>query len=294
MRERISRTREQILEEAKEMGLLIKGSTIWVVCDNCGGTGDYPSAMIPAGKCRHYCWKDRTPETYGKLPISLEKYVKREQARDRREHHAEAKAQAKAQEKEARVSGQVETPEDLQLALDAAGFSLQEAVEMGWDREQTRNLTWAEEVTLDMARRWAATGQELSEKQTELLKTFPERIKRERQEQEQREKEQEQRKQSEWIGQVGEKVEALGEVIFEKQLDSQWGTTHLIKVRTDDGNEVTWFASDVRPVDKGDRIIMKGTIKKLDTYQAVKQTILTRCKLYHEDGTEKTWEELGL
>lgn len=75
------RTREQILA-----GQTVKGGYVWQTCDNCGGSGRYPSSMDPPGMCRFYCWRDRTPETYGKRAVDVEAYVKRAQAADRREY----------------------------------------------------------------------------------------------------------------------------------------------------------------------------------------------------------------
>lgn len=93
------RSREQIIAQATTEGL-IHGGRVWHTCWNCGGTGRYPSSMLPPGQCRLYCWLNRTPETFGKLAYSLDKYVKAEQARDRRGYRntlfADERAQAAA------------------------------------------------------------------------------------------------------------------------------------------------------------------------------------------------------
>jgi hypothetical protein len=63
------------------------GSTaVFLTCHNCGGSGNYPSAMIPPGKCRLYCWQNRDEATYGKLPVEVERFVKRQQAADRKQY----------------------------------------------------------------------------------------------------------------------------------------------------------------------------------------------------------------
>lgn len=94
------RTREQILD-----GQVIRRTTageecVWVTCGNCGGTGNYPSSMLPPGRCRFYCWDGRTPDTYGKLPVAVEKFVKQAQAADRRAYRAKVQWELDAPKRE--------------------------------------------------------------------------------------------------------------------------------------------------------------------------------------------------
>lgn len=93
------RTREQILD-----GLTIVGGVVWLTCHNCGGSGDYPSSMTPPGRCRLYCWRDRTSETFGKLPYGVDWFVKREQAHDRREYRHKLAWEADAPAREERAA----------------------------------------------------------------------------------------------------------------------------------------------------------------------------------------------
>lgn len=113
------RTREQILAAA-----VVAGGFVWVTCWNCNGTGDYPSSMDPPGKCRLYCWKDRTPQTYGRLPMLIDNYVKREQAHDRREYRFEV------------TRPEREAAEAAAAAAEAARLAAQEAERIA--REQAR------------------------------------------------------------------------------------------------------------------------------------------------------------
>lgn len=85
------RTREQILAS-----VTVAGEHVWTTCWNCGGSGNYASSMIPAGRCRLYCWQGRTPETFGKLAHPVEKYVKGEMARDRRTYRERIRYEAEA------------------------------------------------------------------------------------------------------------------------------------------------------------------------------------------------------
>lgn len=77
-------------------GATVIGDYVWTACWNCGGTGRYPSSMLPPGMCRLYCWKDRTPETYGKLATPTDRYVKKQQAADRATYRQSVQYQAAA------------------------------------------------------------------------------------------------------------------------------------------------------------------------------------------------------
>lgn len=108
------RTPEQILA-----GQTIIAGHVWETCSNCGGSGKYPSSMSPPGMCRFYCWKDRTPQTYGKRPVELEKFVKAAQADDRREYRA-------------LVKWEQDAPLRAQAELEAAARAEVERVQREW------------------------------------------------------------------------------------------------------------------------------------------------------------------
>lgn len=89
---------------------------------------------------------------------------------------------------------------------------------------------------------------------------------------------------SDYVGKVGERVEtvAMLEAIIAVGIDSMYGPKRMHKFRTPNGEVLTWFAtgsSGAYKEDIGKSFKVKGTVKKHDTYQGVKQTILTRCKL---------------
>lgn len=86
---------------------------------------------------------------------------------------------------------------------------------------------------------------------------------------------------SEYVGQVGERVDVEGLVVYTNNFESEWGIKTLVKVKTDEGNIVTWWSTAVLPrLDQGQTIVkMRGTVKKLEMYKGVKTTNLTRCKL---------------
>lgn len=113
--EGVIRTREQILAQLQAQSAaptldtyaVLHRGWVWVTCHNCGGRGNYPSAMTPPGLCRLYCWakphtdpiaaamgalppmKDRDDPTFGRLARSVDKYVKSCQTADRAAYREE-------------------------------------------------------------------------------------------------------------------------------------------------------------------------------------------------------------
>lgn len=105
------RTREAILA-----GQTVTATKVWITCHNCGGRGTYPSSAAPAGWCRLYCWQDRNTDTFGKLPMDIDKYVKKQQAADRAQYRAlvqweldaPKRAEAERVAEEARIAERLE------------------------------------------------------------------------------------------------------------------------------------------------------------------------------------------
>jgi hypothetical protein len=70
------------------------------------------------------------------------------------------------------------------------------------------------------------------------------------------------------------------ECIFVKLLETYYGTSTMIKFIDDDGNNLVWFGSGcIEEYESGQKYTIKATIKKHDTYNGVKQTIINRVKL---------------
>lgn len=65
--------------------------------------------------------------------------------------------------------------------------------------------------------------------------------------------------------------------------DGVWGTTHIHKMLTEDGNMVTWFSSSDR-LDVGSKYTGKATIKDHKEYKGTKETVVTRCKFTKVEG----------
>lgn len=96
-----------------------------------------------------------------------------------------------------------------------------------------------------------------------------------------KQRERQAQKSNEWIGTVGQKLPATPVTIIGTQtLQSQFGTTQLIRMEDEKGNLLVWFNSggkyDVQPDEKR---TVRGTIKKHDEFKGRKQTILTRAKI---------------
>lgn len=86
------------------------------------------------------------------------------------------------------------------------------------------------------------------------------------------------KKESNWYGQVKDRVDL--ELEFQKKwvFDSQWGTTAICKFVDEDGNVFIWKTSNFH-IEPGTKCKVRGTIKAHDEKYDVKQTVLTRCKL---------------
>lgn len=109
------RTREQILDGETIARASDGADYVWIACHWCGGSGNFPSSMHPPGRCRFYCWRSRTPETFGKIPVAVEKYVKRAQASDRREYREKVCWEMERPEREARQAREAEERREREL-----------------------------------------------------------------------------------------------------------------------------------------------------------------------------------
>jgi len=85
---------------------------------------------------------------------------------------------------------------------------------------------------------------------------------------------------SEWISKEGDKIKSLSVTLVGVHgYENQWGYSQVVTFNDEDQNKITWFTSVNIPFKIGESCKLSGTVKKLDEYKGVKQTILTRCKL---------------
>lgn len=82
---------------------------------------------------------------------------------------------------------------------------------------------------------------------------------------------------SDFVGQVGERITRTVEVLGVHSFDGNYGPTRIHRLRDIEGNIFTWFAHTT-PLEEGNWYEVTGTVKGHDTYRGIKQTILTRCR----------------
>lgn len=101
------------------------------------------------------------------------------------------------------------------------------------------------------------------------------------------------KKESEYVGNVGDKISVKVTYMNTHTYDTQFGSSHIHLFMDDDGNIFKWstgtdlefIVKDERAnytqwyrLDKGATIQLSGKIKAHDEYHSQKQTVLTRCK----------------
>lgn len=87
-------------------------------------------------------------------------------------------------------------------------------------------------------------------------------------------------KDSEYQGEVGDKITFSGTITRIIPLESGWGISYLHIFQDDKGNAYSWFASNGnQPGNQGDQVKVTGKVKKHEDYRGIKQTVLTRCKI---------------
>ena len=93
--------------------------------------------------------------------------------------------------------------------------------------------------------------------------------------------EKEEKKESNWVGNVGEKITFTAEIVAITWLEDYYsgGSKPLYIFRDNDGNVYKWFASrDAFGEEKGVTVKAIATVKSHDEYKGVKQTNITRAK----------------
>lgn len=81
---------------------------------------------------------------------------------------------------------------------------------------------------------------------------------------------------SNWVGEIGQRVEIAANCKCVASWYSDFGPGYLYKFTTDDGNIFTWKTG--KAIDDG-KVTIKGTIKAHTEFNTEKQTELTRCKI---------------
>lgn len=85
---------------------------------------------------------------------------------------------------------------------------------------------------------------------------------------------------SEWFGEVNKRFfDHEVTLVSIRNISTRYGDTQLVKFIDDDGNEFNWWTGVTIEPPAGSRVKMTATVKKHDTYEDVKITVVTRAKL---------------
>jgi hypothetical protein len=272
----MARTRDEILA-----GLTVVNGHVWVTCHHCGGTGAYPSSCIPAGQCRFYCWDNRTPETFGKLAVPVERYVKRVQAAERRAAKQDAQRAARAEEAQrvgAERAARCANPDPrIRQLAELSGLVVEVPTLDTWGGDKG--------FVAQMIDLWVLNG-ELRPAQWEAV----ERIIREKQAEAAR------RAQAVHLGTEGEKLTVRATYQGERSFPGAYGPRLLLRFQdVETGSTLIWWTSAetrLPTLREGQQVELTGTVKKHGDYRGEPQTELTRCKLTPWTRYTHTLEEL--
>lgn len=83
---------------------------------------------------------------------------------------------------------------------------------------------------------------------------------------------------SEYVGEVGQKIEKTLVLKRVYSFDSQFGVTHICNFADEAGNVFIWKTGSWRG-DEGKTYTIKGMLKDHSEYKGIKQNVLTRCKV---------------
>ncbi len=86
-------------------------------------------------------------------------------------------------------------------------------------------------------------------------------------------------KESNWVGEIKERIEFVGKLIFQKEIDSSFGLSSLYNFVDSNGNIYTWFSSSDKELETGKEYNVTGTIKSHVSYKDIKQNNITRAKI---------------
>ena len=85
---------------------------------------------------------------------------------------------------------------------------------------------------------------------------------------------------SEYVGALKERLKELElKIVSVRYMQSNYGTTTQLIMEDSKNNMFIWYASSYIEMEKGDDIVLTGTVKEHKEYNSNKQTALTRCKI---------------
>lgn len=83
---------------------------------------------------------------------------------------------------------------------------------------------------------------------------------------------------SSYVGTDGEKISFEGTIEDKFSFEGQYGTVYVTKFRDADGNLLVWMGAGCDAT-KGQKVKVRGTVKRHEERDGEKQTIVTRCKV---------------
>ena len=83
---------------------------------------------------------------------------------------------------------------------------------------------------------------------------------------------------SEWVGEIGEKVLTWGTLKNTHQFQGTFGLTTVLTFSDEEENSIVWMTTKNVPIEIGDFCEIEGTVKAHNTFRGDKQTLLTRCR----------------
>lgn len=97
---------------------------------------------------------------------------------------------------------------------------------------------------------------------------------------------------SKHMGAEGERLKMLvAKLLRVHTSEGFYGTTYILKLITNEGNVITWFTSANPELAVGAEVMLDGTVKKHGEYNGVKETVLSRCTIYTEQGRRSAEEK---
>ena len=84
---------------------------------------------------------------------------------------------------------------------------------------------------------------------------------------------------TEWVAAEKEKISQVVATLTKvRSFDGQFGHTYVYTFV--EGKHIyVWFTSKILAFEVGDKVVLSGTVKKLQEYEGEKQTVVTRCKV---------------
>lgn len=85
---------------------------------------------------------------------------------------------------------------------------------------------------------------------------------------------------SEWVGEIGQKITIIGVLKDVHQFQSAFGLTNVFSFDDEDENTIVWMTTKHVPIEIGMHCELSGKIKAHNTFRGDKQTLLSRCNYY--------------